>query len=165
MLHPRLTFTAHLQLSDGLRVWDVSAGQGHSLLLADGDCVQPVLLYCGQQSETTWDQRQESLCTSPSRAEGYTVRPTLLPVCLEVRGRRTGRKRRTINAMFTSPCSCLDGLHQRRVQRRAELRRPGRPERDGFYLSRPRAGLQGEAVLLLAEPRQETGPGADTQQR
>lgn len=90
-----LTFPVHLQLSDGLRVWDVSAGQSHSLLLADGDCVQPVLLYCGQQSETTSDQRRKSLRASPSRAEGYTVRPTLLPVCLEVRGRRTGRKRRT----------------------------------------------------------------------
>uniref|UniRef100_A0AAQ4RL14 PH domain-containing protein n=1 Tax=Gasterosteus aculeatus aculeatus TaxID=481459 RepID=A0AAQ4RL14_GASAC len=54
-----------LQLSDGLRVWDVSAGQSHSLLLADGDCVQPVLLYCGPRKD-------------------YAVRPDLLPFCVEM---------------------------------------------------------------------------------
>lgn len=69
-----------LQLSEGLRVWDVSAGQSHSLLLADGDCVQPVLLYCGQQQELRAGQGQRS----PSRAESYTVRPTVLPFCSEV---------------------------------------------------------------------------------
>uniref|UniRef100_A0A8P4G5H2 Alsin n=1 Tax=Dicentrarchus labrax TaxID=13489 RepID=A0A8P4G5H2_DICLA len=46
-----VTVPQRAKLSDGLRVWDVSAGQSHSLLLADGDCVQPVLLYCGQQQE------------------------------------------------------------------------------------------------------------------
>lgn len=62
----------------------MSAGQSHSLLLADGDCVQPVLLYCGRQKESTSEPREKSNQKSPRKAESYTVRPTLLPVCLEV---------------------------------------------------------------------------------
>uniref|UniRef100_A0AAQ6IC89 Alsin Rho guanine nucleotide exchange factor ALS2 a n=1 Tax=Anabas testudineus TaxID=64144 RepID=A0AAQ6IC89_ANATE len=50
-----ITVPQQAKLSDGLRVWDVSAGQSHSLLLADGDCVQPILLYCGQQESVTMD--------------------------------------------------------------------------------------------------------------
>uniref|UniRef100_A0A672IXI3 Alsin Rho guanine nucleotide exchange factor ALS2 n=1 Tax=Salarias fasciatus TaxID=181472 RepID=A0A672IXI3_SALFA len=46
-----VTVPQQVKLSDDLRIWDVSAGQSHSLLLADGDCVQPVLLYCGQQQD------------------------------------------------------------------------------------------------------------------
>uniref|UniRef100_A0A3P8SXH2 Alsin Rho guanine nucleotide exchange factor ALS2 n=1 Tax=Amphiprion percula TaxID=161767 RepID=A0A3P8SXH2_AMPPE len=64
-----VTVPQQAKLSDGLRVWSLSAGQSHSLLLADGDCVQPVLLYCGQQQD---------------RVESYTVRPTLLPFCIEM---------------------------------------------------------------------------------
>ncbi|XP_017279385.1 alsin isoform X2 [Kryptolebias marmoratus] len=68
--------------SDGLRVWDLSAGQSHSLFLANGDCVQPVLLYCGQQRQT---QQSRSTCqSSPTRVESYTVRPSLLPFCIEM---------------------------------------------------------------------------------
>uniref|UniRef100_A0A3B4UEV5 Alsin Rho guanine nucleotide exchange factor ALS2 n=1 Tax=Seriola dumerili TaxID=41447 RepID=A0A3B4UEV5_SERDU len=37
------------KLSEGIRVWDVSAGERHSLLLADGDCIQPIIYYSGQQ--------------------------------------------------------------------------------------------------------------------
>uniref|UniRef100_A0AAQ4QXW3 Alsin Rho guanine nucleotide exchange factor ALS2 a n=1 Tax=Gasterosteus aculeatus aculeatus TaxID=481459 RepID=A0AAQ4QXW3_GASAC len=58
-----------LQLSDGLRVWDVSAGQSHSLLLADGDCVQPVLLYCGPRKEPT--ASLEGLCLLLFLQMGY----------------------------------------------------------------------------------------------
>ncbi|KAI3356099.1 hypothetical protein L3Q82_017364, partial [Scortum barcoo] len=85
-----VTVPQQAKLSDGLRVWDVSAGQSHSLLLADGDCVQPVLLYCGQQQEPMPAQSershrgQRSCQRSPGRAESYTVRPTLLPFCMEV---------------------------------------------------------------------------------
>ncbi|XP_070694071.1 alsin-like [Pempheris klunzingeri] len=85
-----VTIPQEAKLSDGLRVWDVSAGQSHSLLLADGDCVQPVLLYCGQQQEpgSTQSERshqsQQSCQRSPNRAESYTVRPTLLPFCMEM---------------------------------------------------------------------------------
>eukprot|EP00064_Thunnus_orientalis_P022355 superscaffoldBa00007454_g22549 len=79
-----VTVPQQTKLSDGLRAWDVSAGQSHSLLLADGDCVQPVLLYCGQQQETSSYQSQRSCQRSPNRAESYTVRPTLLPFCVEM---------------------------------------------------------------------------------
>ncbi|XP_041806349.1 alsin-like isoform X4 [Chelmon rostratus] len=85
-----VTVPQQTKLSDGLRVWDVSAGQSHSLLLADGDCVQPVLLYCGQRQEPMSAQsersnpNQRSCQRSPNRAESYTVRPTLLPFCMEM---------------------------------------------------------------------------------
>lgn len=72
----------------------MSAGQSHSLLLADGDCIQPVLLYCGQQKESSSDKREKSYHKSPSRTESYTVRPTLLPICLEVCMIQTKSKRR-----------------------------------------------------------------------
>lgn len=80
-----------LQLSDGLHVWDLSGGQSHSLLLADSDCVQPVLLYCGQQQQPlpvkTAMLRSLSSCQrSPNRAESYTVRPTQLCLDIEVCG-------------------------------------------------------------------------------
>ncbi|XP_029967900.1 alsin isoform X2 [Salarias fasciatus] len=83
-----VTVPQQVKLSDDLRIWDVSAGQSHSLLLADGDCVQPVLLYCGQQQDPersgTSVQSQSSRQRSPNRAESYTVRPTLLQSCIEM---------------------------------------------------------------------------------
>ncbi|KAM9710020.1 alsin-like isoform 2-T2 [Menidia menidia] len=80
-----VTVPQQAKLSDGLRVWDVSAGQSHSLLLADGDCVQPVLLYCGQQQESLPAQRgQSSGQRSPHRAESYTLRPALLPLSIQM---------------------------------------------------------------------------------
>ncbi|XP_069554738.1 alsin isoform X1 [Brachyistius frenatus] len=85
-----ITVPQQLKLFDDLRVWDLSAGQSHSLLLADGDCVQPVLLYCGQQQEPmsvqseSSHQSQSSCQRSPTKAESYTVRPTLLPICIEM---------------------------------------------------------------------------------
>lgn len=93
-----LILTVELQLSDGLRVWDMSAGQSHSLLLADGDCIQPVLLYCGQQKESTAGQSQKSW-----------QRPTLLPVCLEVCTSRRNSKRRAINvtSIHHPICVCV----------------------------------------------------------
>ncbi|XP_051814997.1 alsin-like isoform X1 [Acanthochromis polyacanthus] len=82
------TVPQQAKLSEGLRVWSLSAGQSHSLLLADGDCVQPVLLYCGQQQESMSAQsergQQSRNQRSPSRVESYTVRPTLLPFCIEM---------------------------------------------------------------------------------
>ncbi|CAN9497900.1 unnamed protein product [Ophioblennius macclurei] len=82
------TVPQQVKLSDDIRVWDVSAGQSHSLLLADGDCVQPVLLYCGQQQDPERSgiilQSQQSNRRSPNRAESFTVRPTLLQSCTEM---------------------------------------------------------------------------------
>ncbi|XP_024141941.1 alsin isoform X3 [Oryzias melastigma] len=82
-----VTVPQQIKLPDGLHVWDLSGGQSHSLLLADGDCVQPALLYCGQQQEPlpakTATLRSLSLCQrSPNRAESYRVRPTQL--CLDI---------------------------------------------------------------------------------
>ncbi|XP_037136637.1 alsin-like isoform X2 [Syngnathus acus] len=85
-----VTVPQQTKLSDGLRAWDVSAGQSHSLLLADADGVQPVLLYCGQQQEPrskpseTSCPRSRSCQRSPNRAESYSVRPTLMPFCMEM---------------------------------------------------------------------------------
>ncbi|XP_072301245.1 alsin-like isoform X2 [Eucyclogobius newberryi] len=81
-----VTVPKQTKLSDGLRVWDVSAGQSHSMLLADGDCVQPVLLYCGQQQEPKTEKchTPQQGQRSPNRSESYSVRPALLPFCMEM---------------------------------------------------------------------------------
>uniref|UniRef100_A0A8C2ZHE2 Alsin Rho guanine nucleotide exchange factor ALS2 n=1 Tax=Cyclopterus lumpus TaxID=8103 RepID=A0A8C2ZHE2_CYCLU len=65
-----VTVPQQTKLSDDLRVWDVTAGQSHSLFLADGDCVQPVLLYCGQQQEPTSTQRGRSCQTQSGVCSG-----------------------------------------------------------------------------------------------
>uniref|UniRef100_A0A665UNQ9 Alsin Rho guanine nucleotide exchange factor ALS2 a n=1 Tax=Echeneis naucrates TaxID=173247 RepID=A0A665UNQ9_ECHNA len=62
-----VTVPQQAKLSDGLRVWDVSAGQSHSLLLADGDCVQPILLYCGQCQESMPMGYISSVCSGGQR--------------------------------------------------------------------------------------------------
>lgn len=70
------------KLSEGFRVWDVAAGQSHSLFLADGDCLQPILCYSGQQgSQGSMEGSPES---SPPSREMYTVRPTILPCCMDM---------------------------------------------------------------------------------
>ncbi|XP_061697615.1 alsin-like isoform X2 [Syngnathoides biaculeatus] len=85
-----VTVPQQAKLSNGLRAWDVSGGQSHSLLLADGERDQPLLLYCGQQQEPRSKQSETSCraarsCQlSPNRAESYTVRPTLTPFCMEM---------------------------------------------------------------------------------
>uniref|UniRef100_A0A8C7K200 Alsin Rho guanine nucleotide exchange factor ALS2 n=1 Tax=Oncorhynchus kisutch TaxID=8019 RepID=A0A8C7K200_ONCKI len=43
------TMPQQAKMSKGLRVWDLAAGQSHSVFLADGDCCQPILCYSGQQ--------------------------------------------------------------------------------------------------------------------
>ncbi|XP_053719286.1 alsin isoform X1 [Synchiropus splendidus] len=70
------------KLSEGIRVWDVSAGEKHSLLLADGDCIQPIIYYSGQQvyEQETKDQPEEE----EDRAGGYTQQPVLLPFCMNL---------------------------------------------------------------------------------
>uniref|UniRef100_A0A3Q0QVJ7 Alsin Rho guanine nucleotide exchange factor ALS2 n=1 Tax=Amphilophus citrinellus TaxID=61819 RepID=A0A3Q0QVJ7_AMPCI len=45
------------KLSEGIRVWDVSAGERHTLLLADGDCIQPIIYYSGQQVKEGEEER------------------------------------------------------------------------------------------------------------
>lgn len=73
-------------------MWDVSAGERHTLLLADGDCIQPIIYYSGQQVK---EGEEESQAKEPGqgeggeeeeeRAGGYTPQPVLLPFCMNVR--------------------------------------------------------------------------------
>lgn len=79
-----------LQLSEGIRVWDVSAGERHTLLLADGDCIQPIIYYSGQQvkeaDESHGKEEEGGEEEEEQRAGGgYTQQPVLLPFCMNVR--------------------------------------------------------------------------------
>nr|XP_055072519.1 alsin isoform X1 [Misgurnus anguillicaudatus] len=65
------------KVSEGIRVWDVAAGQTHTLLLADGDCCQPILYYSGEQL-------MENTESYHSLSGIYTQTPTLLPFCMNV---------------------------------------------------------------------------------
>lgn len=81
---------ALLQLSEGIRVWDMGAGERHTLLLADGDCIQPIIYYSGQQvkdgeEEATELVQQEEREEEEERGVGYTPQPVLLPFCMHVR--------------------------------------------------------------------------------
>lgn len=78
------------QLSEGIRVWDVSAGDRHSLLLADGDCIQPIIYYSGQQVQEEGGAAELSQRGGGEEEErrpggGYTQQPVLLPFCMNVR--------------------------------------------------------------------------------
>lgn len=85
------------QLSEGIRVWDMAAGEKHTLLLADGDCVQPIIYYSGQQVK----EEEEEVCSKeqhqwePGKEEeqlvgggGCTKQPVLLPFCMNVRAQQ-----------------------------------------------------------------------------
>lgn len=77
------------QMSEGIRVWDASAGERHSLLLADGDCIQPIIYYSGQQMREGEEEEEEAVAQGGEeeerRAGGYTQQPVLLPFCMNVR--------------------------------------------------------------------------------
>uniref|UniRef100_A0A671KEV0 Alsin-like n=1 Tax=Sinocyclocheilus anshuiensis TaxID=1608454 RepID=A0A671KEV0_9TELE len=74
------TTLPHLtKLSDGIRVWDIGAGQQHTLLLAGGDCIQPILYYSGQQVKEVMEQTEEEEQTGE-----YTQQPVLLPFCMNL---------------------------------------------------------------------------------
>ncbi|XP_062853828.1 alsin [Trichomycterus rosablanca] len=66
------------KLSEGIRAWDVAAGEHHTLLLADGDCLQPILYYSGQQVKEGLDE------TSQEQTGDYTQQPVLLPFCMNL---------------------------------------------------------------------------------
>ncbi|XP_056606356.1 alsin [Triplophysa dalaica] len=72
------TFPHYSKLSEGIRVWDIGAGQQHTLLLADGDCIQPILYYSGQQV------KEEAEQTSEEQTGKYTQQPVLLPFCMNL---------------------------------------------------------------------------------
>ncbi|KAM4537906.1 alsin isoform 1-T1 [Fundulus diaphanus] len=70
------------KLSEGIRVWDASAGERHTLLLADGDCIQPIIYYSGQQVKEGEDGG--GLEEEAEQAGGYTQQPVLLPFCMHL---------------------------------------------------------------------------------
>lgn len=58
----------------------MGAGAQHTLLLADGDCYQPILYYSGQQvREGVQDAPQDQ-----TEGYSYTQQPVLLPFCMNV---------------------------------------------------------------------------------
>lgn len=87
-----MTRSLFLQLSEGIRVWDMSAGERHTLLLADGDCIQPIIYYSGQQVKTGEEEAKQQVQQEGGQEEeeeergvGYTPQPVLLPFCMNVR--------------------------------------------------------------------------------
>nr|XP_046238601.1 alsin isoform X2 [Scatophagus argus] len=81
------------KMSEGIRVWDVSAGERHTLLLADGDCIQPIIYYSGQQVKEEAEESQGKELEQQEEGEeeeqraggGYTQQPVLLPFCMNLR--------------------------------------------------------------------------------
>ncbi|KAA8579635.1 hypothetical protein FQN60_006728, partial [Etheostoma spectabile] len=78
------------KLSEGIRVWDISAGDRHTLLLADGDCILPIIYYSGLQVKEGADEshakgagQQEEGKEEEERVGGYTQQPVLLPFCMD----------------------------------------------------------------------------------
>uniref|UniRef100_A0A8C9Z812 Alsin Rho guanine nucleotide exchange factor ALS2 n=1 Tax=Sander lucioperca TaxID=283035 RepID=A0A8C9Z812_SANLU len=65
------------KLSEGIRVWDISAGDRHTLLLADGDCFLPIIYYSGQQVkegvDETWSLILWALSCTRRKCLGYNV--------------------------------------------------------------------------------------------
>ncbi|XP_023695845.2 alsin isoform X1 [Paramormyrops kingsleyae] len=84
---PRLT-----KMSEGIRVWDVAAGQQHTVLLADGDCFQPILYYSGRQV------REGTPGSPQAESGGYTQQPVLLPFCMNLG---------YVSSVFAGGQSCL----------------------------------------------------------
>ncbi|XP_072236137.1 alsin isoform X2 [Leuresthes tenuis] len=80
------------KMSEGIRVWDASAGDSHTLLLADGDCIQPIIYYSGEQVREKEEReklakgtdQQEEEEEEEERAGGYTQQPVLLPFCMNL---------------------------------------------------------------------------------
>ncbi|KAM6958516.1 alsin isoform 1-T1 [Tautogolabrus adspersus] len=79
------------KLSEGIRVWDVSAGEKHTVLLADGDCIQPIIYYSGQQvregeeGSLAKEKEEAGEKEEEQHAGGYTQQPVLLPFCMNLR--------------------------------------------------------------------------------
>ncbi|CAL8397421.1 unnamed protein product [Boreogadus saida] len=70
------------KFSEGIRVWDVAAGGSHSVFVADGDCVQPILYYSGRQEQG--EEGEEEGEEGEEKAGVYTQQPVLLPFCMNL---------------------------------------------------------------------------------
>ncbi|XP_051283721.1 alsin isoform X5 [Dicentrarchus labrax] len=78
------------KMSEGIRVWDVSAGERHTLLLADGDCIQPIIYYSGQQVKEGAEESHAKDLGQQEEGEkeeqqSGTQQPVLLPFCMNLR--------------------------------------------------------------------------------
>lgn len=104
------------QLSEGIRVWDISAGERHTLLLADGDCFRPIIYYSGQQVKEEKEkeeesQREEGEEEEEEQAGSYTQQPVLLPFCMEVSPKqRSGPRGSVLPARSSSSSSGMKPL-------------------------------------------------------
>ncbi|XP_039613756.1 alsin [Polypterus senegalus] len=78
------------KMADGLRVWDVAAGQQHTLFLADGELHQPILYYSGKQVA--------EVDGGPHGDVSYTQQPVLLPFCISLG---------YVSSVFAGGNSCL----------------------------------------------------------
>lgn len=65
-------------------MWGISAGERHTLLLADGDCIQPIIYYSGQQVNEEPEAIQDRQEDEEEGVGGYTQQPVLLPFCMNV---------------------------------------------------------------------------------
>lgn len=74
----------------------MSAGEKHTLLLADGDCIQPIIYYSGQQVKEEEEEVHTKELNQQEEGQeedegqhwaggGYTRQPVLLPFCMNVR--------------------------------------------------------------------------------
>lgn len=112
-------------------MWDVSAGEKHTLLLADGDCIQPIIYYSGQQvKEEAQEEEKEEGCGHQSNQQeqgeeeedeeqmaggggggGYTQQPVLLPFCMNVSTENRKPSLVSKPSVFTGLCPHLQVLH------------------------------------------------------
>ncbi|XP_036395976.1 alsin isoform X2 [Megalops cyprinoides] len=129
------------KMSEGIRVWDVAAGQQHTLLLADGDCFQPILYYCGRQV------REGAPGSPQSESGGYTPQAVLLPFCMHLG---------YVSSVYAGGQSCLALADRNVMGFIASLHELAAAERK-FYcklsnvksqILRPLLGLENLAVTL-----------------
>lgn len=170
------------QLSDGIRVWDIGAGQQHTLLLADGDCIQPILYYSGQQVKEVTEQTEEEEQTGE-----YTQQPVLLPFCMNVRKTLSlsSSLRIIYNKVYCKKlnsvhwccvitgvyitwlfivCACVVvGLCEQCVRRRTDVCGADGSECNGFYCKSAWTGSRREEILLQTQQYQESSAPAIAQ--
>lgn len=122
-------------------MWDVSAGEKHTLLLADGDCIQPIIYYSGQQvkeeaqeeeeekeegrghqsnqQEQGEEEEEEQMAGGGGGGGGYTQQPVLLPFCMNVRTENRKPSLVSKPSVFRGLCPHLQVLHPLRLTVRA----------------------------------------------
>ncbi|XP_066542491.1 alsin isoform X2 [Hoplias malabaricus] len=120
-----------VKMSDGIRVWDVAGGQTHTVLVAEGDCIQPILYYSGEQVQTGVN----------STAGTYTQTPALLPFCMNIG---------YVSRVFAGGLSCMALTDQNVMGFTATLHEMASAERK-FYCTLSRLKSQILRPLLARE--------------